>query len=83
MTPEGSHVYRIISPGSNRTIKYFCRQVHDGILEKLCRQVHSILGIRRINNTRWFFFMDFKDTSIANIEESLLSDALKACNSGI
>jgi hypothetical protein len=27
--------------------------------------------------------MDFKDTSIANIEESLLSDALKACNSGI
>jgi hypothetical protein len=33
MTPEGSHVYRIISPGSNRTIKHFCRQVHDGILE--------------------------------------------------
>jgi hypothetical protein len=71
MTPEGSHVYRIISPGSNRTIKH------------LYRQGHSILGIRWINNTRWFFFMDFKDTSIANIEESLLFDALKACNSGI
>jgi len=48
MTPEGSHVYRIISPGPNRTIKHFCRQVH------------SILGIRRNNNTRWYFLWILK-----------------------
>jgi hypothetical protein len=73
----------IISPGANRTIKHFCRQGPNRTIKHLYRQVHSILGIRRINNTRWFFFMDFKATSIANIEESLLFDALKACNSGI
>ncbi len=48
MTPEGSHVYRIISPGPNSTIKHFCRQVY------------RILGIRRINNTRWHFLWILK-----------------------
>jgi len=43
MTPEGSHVYRIISPGPNSTIQHFCRLGH------------SILGIRRINNISWYF----------------------------
>jgi len=71
--------------GPNRKIKHFYRQVHGGILGKLCRQVHDgwpvpfiiagwmglggngnrvvifvrilhrILGIRRNNNTRWYF----------------------------
>jgi len=56
--------------GPNRTIKHFCRQGH------------SILGIRSIKNIRWYFY-GFKDISKANIEDSLLSDPLKACNSGI